>query len=157
MGAKLPAGTVQRFVTFRNLLKQRAEDGHRVFFVVEDAARIGIDALSELEALTASDAGASEGANIVLMGDKELSEVLEAPRLIRLKQRLRVCQSISPLSASELMGYFKHCFRLAGNEFDAIFEQGTSGLLHALSDGIPRMAMRVFTGSGFLARKETSP
>jgi len=95
MGAELPAGTVQRFSAFRNLLKQHAEDGHRVFFEVEDAARIGIDALSELE---------------------------------------------SPLSARELLGYFKHCFRLAGNEFDVIFEQGASELLHALSDGIPRMA-----------------
>ena len=140
MGAKLPAGTVQRFATFRNLLKHHAEDGHRVFLVVEDAARIGIDALAELEVLTASDAGVSDGANIVLMGDAELSAVLKAQRLLRLKQRLRVCQSISPLSAREMMGYFKHCFRLAGNEFDVIFEQGTSGLLHALSDGIPRMA-----------------
>jgi len=140
MGAKLPAGTVQRFTTFRRLLKKHADDGQRVFFVVEDAARIGIDALSELEALTASDAGVSKGANIILMGDHELSKVLKAPRLLRLKQRLRVCQSISPLSASELMGYFKHCFRLAGNAFDAVFEQGSSELLHALSDGIPRMA-----------------
>ncbi len=140
MGAKLPAGTVQRFTTFRRLLKQHADDGRRVFFVVEDAALIGIDALSELEALTASDAGVSEGANVILMGDQELSKVLKAPRLLRLKQRLRVCQSISTLSASELMGYFKHCFRLAGNEFDAVFEHGTSALLHELSDGIPRMA-----------------
>jgi len=74
------------------------------------------------------------------MGDQELSELLKAPRLHRLKQRLRVCQPISPLSARELLGYFKHCFRLAGNEFDVIFEQGASELLHALSDGIPRMA-----------------
>jgi len=34
MGAELPAGTVQRFSVFRNLLKQHAEDGHRVFFEV---------------------------------------------------------------------------------------------------------------------------
>jgi len=140
MGAEVPIGTVQRFTTFRRLLKQHVKDDKRVFFVVEDAARIGIDALAELEALTASDAGVSEGASVVLMGDQELNEVLKAPQLVRLKQRLRTCQSISSLSSSELLGYFKHCFRLAGNEFDVIFDQGTSEVLHTLSGGIPRMA-----------------
>jgi type II secretory pathway predicted ATPase ExeA len=140
MGAELPAGTVQRFTTFRHLLKQRADKGTRVFVVVEDAARIGADALSELEALTASDAGVSDGANIVLMGDQDMNEVLQTPRLARLKQRMRLRQTISPLSAGELTAYFKQCFRLAGGDFDALFEPGTSNLLHALSGGIPRMA-----------------
>jgi len=140
MGAEIPAGTVQRFTTFRRLLKEHAAKGSRIFVVVEDAARVGIDALSELEALTATDAGVSDGANIVLMGDEELDEVLNARRLVRLKQRLKLRQKVSPLSASELTAYFKHCFRLAGNEFDAVFEPGTSDLLHSLSGGVPRMA-----------------
>ena len=74
MGAELPTGTVQRFTTFRRLLKEKADKGTRVFVVVEDAARVGADALSELEALTASDAGVSEGANIVLMGDQDMND-----------------------------------------------------------------------------------
>jgi len=143
MGAEIPAGTVQRFTTFRRLLKERAAKGSRIFVVVEDAARVGIDALSELEALTATDAGVSDGANIVLMGDEDLDEVLNARRLVRLKQRLKLRQKVSPLSASELTAYFKHCFRLAGNEFDAVFEPGTSALLHSLSGGVPRMANNI--------------
>lgn len=139
MGAKLPAGTVQRFTTFRRLLKEHAEQGSRVIVVVEDATRIGPDALSELEALTAADAGVSEGANIVLMGDSDVQEVLNTPRLARLKQRLRLRQSIDPLSAGELTGYLKHCFRLAGKEYDTLFAEGTATILHSLSDGIPRM------------------
>ena len=139
MGAKLPAGTVQRFTTFRRLLKEHAEQGSRVIVVVEDAGRIGPDALSELEALTAADAGVSEGANIVLMGDPDIQKVLNTPRLARLKQRLRLRQSIAPLSASELTGYLKHCFRLAGKEYDTLFAEGTASVLHSLSGGIPRM------------------
>jgi general secretion pathway protein A len=147
MGVELPSGTVQRFTTFRRLLKQHADAGSRVFIVVEDVSRIGVDALSELEALTASDAGVSEGANIVLMGDENLNEVLKTPHLARLKQRLRLKQVISPFSASELMGYFKHCFRLAGNEFDSIFEDGASEVLHRLSEGIPRIANNLVESS----------
>ena len=143
MGSKLPAGTVQRFSTFRRLLKQHADDGTRVFIVVEDASRVGADALSELEALTAADAGVSEGANIVLMGGEDMSLVLKSPRLDRLKQRLRLRQTIAPLNSSELLGYFKHCFRLAGKEFDTLFEQGSAEVVHALSNGIPRMANNI--------------
>ena len=147
MGVELPSGTVQRFTTFRRLIKQHADEGTRVFFVVEDVTRVGVDALSELEALTASDAGVSEGANVVLMGDDGANEVLQAARLARLRQRLRLKQVIAPFGVSELMGYFKHCFRLAGNEFDAVFEDGCADVLHRLSGGIPRMANNLVESS----------
>lgn len=147
MGVELPTGTVQRFTTFRRILKEQADNNTRVFFVVEDAARIGPDALSELEALTASDAGVSDGANIVLMGDEDLNELLAAPRLKRLRQRLRLKQAITPLSASELMGYCKHCFRLAGKEFDEVFEAGSAEVLHRLTGGVPRLANSLIESS----------
>ena len=147
MGIELPTGTVQRFTAFRRQLKQHADDGSRVFIVVEDAARIGHEALAELEALTASDAGVSEGANIVLMGDEGLDPLIKLPQLARLRQRLRLRQSIAPLSTSELLGYLKHCFRLAGNEFDQVFENGSADVLHRLSGGIPRITNNLVESS----------
>ena len=147
LGAEMPSGTVQRFSAFRRLLLKLAEQGVRLFIVVEDAMRIGADALSELEALTASDAGVSEGANIVLMGDTGVDTLLHSPALARMRQRLRLRQEIAPLGASELLGYLKHCFRLAGNEFDAIFEQGSAEVVHRLTDGIPRVANNLVESS----------
>jgi type II secretory pathway predicted ATPase ExeA len=147
LGTEIPPGTVQRFSTFRRLLLKYAEEGTRVFIVVEDATRIGADALSELEALTASDAGVSEGANIVLMGDSGVNETLQSAQLARLRQRLRLRQEITPLSASELLGYLKHCFRLAGNDFHSVFEEGSSDVLHRLSGGIPRVANNLVESS----------
>lgn len=136
----LPPGTVQRFTLFRRKLEKLAKDGTRVLVVVEDAARIGISALSELEALTAADTGASEGAGVVLMGASDIASLLAAPELGRLQQRLRLRQAVEPLKPAEMLAYFKHCFRLAGAEFDALFAAGSAELLHSLSDGIPRVA-----------------
>ena len=136
---QLPNSTVQRFATFRRLLQQYAEHNKRVVIVVEDATRIGIDALSELEALTAEDAGVSDGANLVLMADAGIATLLREPKLARLKQRVRLRQSIEPLSASELLGYLKHNFRLAGGDFDTLFGPGCADALHALSEGVPRV------------------
>jgi type II secretory pathway predicted ATPase ExeA len=140
MGADpIPVSTVQRFTKFRRLLQEQSNNNTRVVIVVEDAPRIGVEALAELEALTATDAGVSDGANIVLMGE-QMESVLGAPEMSRLKQRLRVRMSVQPLSANELHGYFNHCFRLAGNDFDAVFEEGSAELIHTLSGGIIRVA-----------------
>jgi general secretion pathway protein A len=136
----LPPGTVQRFTLFRRKLENLAKDGTRVIVVAEDAARIGVAALSELEALTAADTGASEGAGVVLLGEPDIAGLLAAPELGRLRQRLRLRQTVVPLKCAEMLAYFKHCFRLAGGEFDALFVAGSAELIHALSGGIPRMA-----------------
>ncbi len=147
MGADpIPVGTVQRFTKFRRLLQEQSTKNTRVVIVVEDAPRIGVDALAELEALTATDAGVSDGANIVLMGE-QMEELLSAHELSRLKQRLRLRMSIQPLKSNELHGYLNHCFRLAGNDFDAIFEQGSAELLHTLSNGVIRIANNLVESS----------
>ncbi len=70
-------GTVQRFAAFRRLLSERAAAGAQLAIVVEDAQRVGQDALVEMEALTAADSGDATGANIILMGQPELKEWLE--------------------------------------------------------------------------------
>lgn len=136
----LPIGTVQRFSLFRRTLKDFSDKGTRVFIVVEDAGRTGLDALSELEALTAADAGVSDGANIVLMGEPGIIEQMKAPGLARLKQRIRLSLPVLPLGETELVAYLKHCFHLTGADYDNIFADGTSHLLHQLSGGIPRVA-----------------
>jgi type II secretory pathway predicted ATPase ExeA len=140
LGAKqLPKSTVHRFATFRRLLQQFAEQNTRVFVLVEDASRIGLEALSELEALTAADAGVSNGANLVLLGDTSIKDLLRDPKLARLKQRVRSRQAIEPPTVGEMQGYLKHCFRLAGRDFDAIFADGCIDTLHRFTDGLPRV------------------
>jgi general secretion pathway protein A len=140
LGARtMPAGTVQRFSQFRRMLKGLEDGNKQVFILVEDAGRVGIDALSELEALTAADAGVSDGANLVLMGSAEVEVLLKSPQLARLKQRIRLRQSILPLGDRELLAYLKHCFRLAGREYDSLFAPGSLELIHQLTDGIPRI------------------
>lgn len=140
LGARqLPRSTVHRFAMFRRLLQQFAEQETRVFVLVEDATRIGADTLSEIEALTAADAGVSSGANLILLGDDSVNELLRDPKLARLKQRLRSRQKIDAQNVGELQAYLKHCFRLAGREFDTLFADGSARTLHALSDGLPRV------------------
>ncbi len=132
-------GTIQRFAVFRRLLAERAAAGAPVAIVVEDANRIGVDALAELEALTAADTGDATSANIILMGQPTLKKLLAQPELARLNQRTRLRQAIEPLTQPEVNGYLKHCLRIAGGEYDKIFEAGVAEIVFACSEGIPRM------------------
>lgn len=139
-GVKQPAkSTIQRFAVFRRLLAERAAAGAPVAIVVEDAHRIGVDALAELEALTAADTGDATGANIILMGQPDLKALLAKPELARLNQRTRLRQAIEPFSQPEANGYLKHCIRGAGGNYDEIFDAGVAEIVYSCSEGIPRM------------------
>ncbi len=138
-----PAGTIQRFTALRRKMKEFEDAGVRVFVIVEDALRTGVETLAEIEALTAADAGESNGASIVLMGDERLAEFMKVPELAQLQQRVRQRHRIEPLSAAELSGYLRHCFRLAGGDFDLVFDNKSCALLHHLSGGIPRISNNI--------------
>ena len=135
-----PNGTIQKFTLFRRHLKILAENGTRVFIAIEDGVHLGAETLAEVEALTAADAGESEGASIVLMGDEALDTMLREEPLTRIQQRIRQRLTIAALPVAEMRGYLRHCFRLAGGDFEQIFEANAAELLHHLSDGIPRIA-----------------
>ena len=137
--SRQPASTVQRFAAFKRILMERAAAKIQIVIVVEDALRIGDNALLELEALTAKEAGNIGGANIVLMGGPSLPSHLAQPELARLRQRARHGQVVEPLGTAEVQAYLKHCVRLAGGEFDNIFDAGVAEMVHRCSEGIPRV------------------
>ena len=132
-------GTIQRFAAFRRLLTERAAAGAQIAIVVEDAQRVGLDALVELEELTAADSGDATGANIILMGQPELNDWLKNPALARLRQRTRLRQSVEPFNAPEVQGYLRHSIRAAGGNFDSIFDGSAVDMLYRCSEGIPRV------------------
>ena len=132
-------GTVRQFALFQRVLAERAAADTRVVIVVEDALRIGTEALLELEAITTKDTSNVGGANIVLMGPPEIDKRMSFPELARLRQRSRMAQKIAALSAAEVQGYLKHSLRAAGREYGDLFDDDVGSMLYRLSEGIPRV------------------
>ncbi len=141
--AKAPAGTIQKLRFFRQLLDKLAKQNSRVFIVIEDTAKTCPETLSELEALTAADTGFSCGANILLMANGSLDDLLGLPILARLDQRARLRESVRPFTPGELLGYLNHSFRLAGGEFETIFPEGATELLHTFGGGVARTVNKI--------------
>ena len=113
--------------------------GAQLAIVVEDAQRVGQDALVEMEALTAADSGDATGANTILMGQPELKEWLANPALARLRQRTRLRQAVDPFNAPEVMGYLRHSIRAAAGDVDKIVDARAVDMLYRCSEGIPRV------------------
>jgi len=135
-----PSGTIQKFASFRRRLKELEDTNTRVLLVIEDSVHLGAETLAEIEALTSADSGESEGAGVVLMGDESLDTFLGEPQLVRTQQRLRQRFDVIALCVTELRGYLRHCFRLAGSDFERVFETNAAELLHHVSGGIPRIS-----------------
>lgn len=152
--AEPPKGPLRQFAALRRQLQQLEMQNTRLVVVFEDALRAGAETLAELEALTAADAGESGGAAMILMGDERLATFCRDPQLKRLDQRSRQQLAIAPLSAAELRGYLMHCFRLAGANFDFIFDNRCAALVHQLSGGIPRNANNIVKAALMAAAAE---
>ncbi len=134
--------TTRRFEcleSFNRILNEQADAGARVFIVIEDAERLGAELLEELEALTASDGGTCAGANMVLMGPQKLDKLIAKPSLERVRQRIRLQQTLDRFTADEVELYLRHRIKAAGGEFDAAFEEGTSLMVRRCTGGIPRV------------------
>jgi general secretion pathway protein A len=149
-------GSIRRFAAFRRLLQQQSESGIPVAIVIEDAQKLGTAALAEVEALTAADAGDAGSANIILMGQPGLHDLLTTPDLGRLKQRIRLRQSAESLSPAEVQGYLKHSVRQAGGDYDAIFDNGVAEIIYGCSEGIPRVINTLCESAMTTAMEENS-
>ncbi len=151
-----PSGTIQRFTRFIRLLKEWQGQGTRVFIIVEDAQRIGADAIAELETLTSVDAGGASGASIVLMGLPVLNEQLNADELTRTKQRTSLQLSLQPFSATEVQDYLAHRFAAAGGNVEQLLESGAADMIYRCTGGSPRVINKLCEAVLHAAAEEKS-
>ena len=137
--ASKPASALQRYNALQRLLRNWSDVGTSVFVIVEDAERLGVDTLAELESLTAAESDNEPGAHLILMGGPKLRKFLKAPALARLKQRVRRSLILDPFSANETRAYIAHQIGEAGGDADTLFESGALDVVHACSNGIARV------------------
>jgi general secretion pathway protein A len=131
-----PIGTIQRFAEFKRLANDIQDKGSHLLIVVEDAQRLGMDALGELESLTsAGDCNAS----IVLMGPPELSEILSKPEHARIKHRTRLHVAVEAFSASETRDYLAYRINAGSGNLENVFDSSAVDLVHRYSGGIRRV------------------
>jgi hypothetical protein len=76
---------------------------------------------------------------IILAGQPELNEKLDAPELIQLTQRIRLRFHLTTLSAPETRAYIQHRLEVAGAADRQIFAEDCFAEIFRFTGGVPRL------------------
>jgi putative secretion ATPase (PEP-CTERM system associated) len=113
--------------------------GRMVLLVIDEAQNLSLGALEELRMLSNLETEKSKLLQIVMVGQPNLREKLNAPELEQLRQRITVSYHLTPLDADETSNYINHRLRRAATGAPLEFPRPATDAIHARSRGVPRI------------------
>jgi putative secretion ATPase (PEP-CTERM system associated) len=120
------------------LVDQRL-NGRLVLLVIDEAQNLSQAALEELRMLSNLETEKSKLLEVVLVGQPNLRDKLNAPELEQLRQRITVSYHLPPLDAAETSSYVNHRLRRAALGAPLEFPREVTDVVHARSRGVPRI------------------
>jgi general secretion pathway protein A len=112
--------------------------GSGLVVLVDEANTLPTRLLEELRLLTTIPTPLP-AVHIALAGTAELEEMLAAPKMESIAQRIATRHYLEPLDHAETTAYVRTQMRAASLEWDAQFEPGCDDAVFSVSDGVPRL------------------
>jgi type II secretory pathway predicted ATPase ExeA len=132
-------GKAELLTTIRRFVQQQAAAGRQVLIVIDEAQNLSAALLEELRLLTGIESERQKLLSIALLGQPQLSRLLDSPELEQLRQRCRLRIHIDELMEEEVCGYLRHRMGVAGGDYDQAFAPGVDKLIHRHTGGVPRL------------------
>jgi general secretion pathway protein A len=109
--------------------------------IVDEAHHLTEELLEEIRLLSNLERTDDKLLQILLVGQPELDETLDSPRLRQLKQRIALRAELSSLDFAETSEYITRRLQIAGapDQQDPIFLADTIEAVHHYSQGLPRL------------------
>ena len=120
------------------LLDQLAE-GNDVVLLIDESQDLDFDLLEQIRLLSNLETDQRKLLQIVLLGQPELREKLNDPRLRQLRQRITVRYHLAPLTRRETEQYIQHRLQVAGANGRPSFNRWAIGSIYRYSGGVPRL------------------
>jgi general secretion pathway protein A len=120
------------------LLRQLA-DGRDSVLIIDEAQDLSDELLEQVRLLSNLETEDRKLLQIVLMGQPELRDRLDAHNLRQLRQRITVRYHLRALRLGELGHYIAHRLAVAGSNGSPHFSGAALWRLHRYSQGIPRL------------------
>lgn len=118
--------------------------GKEVLMIIDEAQNLTPEVLEEIRLLSNLETDDQKLFQIILMGQPELKQKLQDPKLRQLKQRILVYYDIAQLTKSETVKYIQHRISLAsGNPNMPFFTPWALRKIYSFSKGIPRVINNV--------------
>jgi general secretion pathway protein A len=125
--------------TLNGFLIEQYNAGRKIMLVVDEAQNLSERVLEEVRLLSGVEATKEKVLRIILAGQPELNDKLDAPALEQLTQRVRLRFHLPGLSATEMHAYILHRLEVAGSQGRAIFASDTFDLIYRYTGGVPRL------------------
>jgi type II secretory pathway predicted ATPase ExeA len=115
-----------------------AATGSGLVILVDEAHTLPTRLIEELRLLTTVPTPLP-AVHIALAGTCELEEMLGAPKMEPIAQRIATRHYLEPLDHGETLSYLRTQARAAGQEWEALFEAGCDDAVYSVCDGVPRL------------------
>ncbi len=136
---EIPAGKPQRLARLEKHLLQVQAEGKVAALVVDEAHKLGTDALEEIRLLGNLERRSEKLLQIILAGQNELAATMNREDCVQLKQRVSQRVALKPLSATEVGHYIACRWARAGARQRAPFSPQAIQMIARTSEGIPRL------------------
>ncbi len=123
---------------FYSFLMEQRCDRKRVVIFIDEAQKLEKDAFEQIRLLSNLETSRDKLIQIVLIGQPELTEMLNSYELRQMGQRISVSFHINPLSYLETKEYILYRINIASQETRIEFDQSVFRRIFRYSHGIPR-------------------
>jgi general secretion pathway protein A len=124
-------------------LVREAEQNRNCVLLIDEAQNLTEELLEQVRLLSNIETDDRKLIQIVLVGQPELRDRLNSPRLRQLRQRITVRYHLRPLSRFEVAQYVQHRLELAGSKGVPFFTPFALWRIFFYSRGIPRLVNAV--------------
>ena len=128
---------------FNEFLLKQVENGRETVLIIDEAQNLTDDLLEQVRLLSNLETDDRKLLQIVLMGQPELRDRLNNPRLSQLRQRITVRYHLSPLSQFEVGQYVRHRLEVSGAQDAPFFTRPALWRVYNYSRGVPRLVNAV--------------
>jgi general secretion pathway protein A len=156
----LPVHGLDRLETLgviNQFLLQQVERGQDTVLIIDEAQDLTEELLEQVRLLSNLEMDDRKLLQIVLLGQPELRDRLNSPRLRQLRQRITVRFHLPPLSRFEVTQYIQHRLHVSGANGAPRFTRPAVWRLCRYSQGIPRLVNAVCDKAllaGFVNQRE---
>jgi len=125
--------------TLNAFLMQKKASGKKVILLIDEAQNLNRNVLEQLRLLSNLETNRNKLLQIVLVGQPELSTILNSYELRQLGQRITLSYQLGPLTFNESKEYIQYRIGIAANKAAIKFDRSAYRQIYKYSKGIPRL------------------
>lgn len=112
--------------------------GRRAVVIVDEAQNLSPEGLEEIRLLTNINSGKDVLVQLVLVGQPELRDMIAAPNMRQIAQRIAAAYHLRRMDAGAVAAYVAHRMTHAGGTGEE-FTPAACAAIHAATEGVPRL------------------